>query len=115
MDSGALLWRCEKGGLISWLITRPGQVSVVMLNISARLHLSNLMIKARMLSGTVAYEATWPSDRDVTLRALRTKIRESMLAAGRILATHRAEGLRAQAPPPQHEDLVLHLVQGLFC
>ena len=27
----------------------------------------------------------------------------------------RAEGLRAQAPQPRHEDLELYLVQGLFC
>ena len=51
-------------------------------------HLGNLMIKARMLLGTVASEATWHSDRDVALRALQIKMRESMLAVGRIQSTH---------------------------
>ena len=88
LDLGALLWRCEKGGLVSWLITRPGQVAVVVLNISARLHLGNLLIKARMLSGAVAYEETWPSSGDVTFRALHIKIRQTMLVAGRIQSTH---------------------------
>ncbi|CAE7430530.1 unnamed protein product [Symbiodinium sp. CCMP2592] len=88
LGQGARLWRCERGGLLKWMVTRPAEVRAVAVSLTGRLRFGFLVVQARMLSGAQVWSGTYPAEQDVKVSAVSTAIRRSMLVAGRIQSTH---------------------------
>ncbi|CAE7536265.1 unnamed protein product [Symbiodinium sp. CCMP2592] len=88
LGQGARLWRCERGGLLKWMVTRPAEVRAVAVSLTGRLRFGFLVVQARMLSGAQVWSGTYPAEQDVKVSAVSTAIRHSMLVAGRIQSTH---------------------------
>ncbi|CAE6960373.1 DCP5, partial [Symbiodinium sp. KB8] len=81
LGDGVRLWRCERGGLVKWLVARPPEVRSVVVNLFARLRLGSVTIQAKMLSGALVYSHTWTSKHDIKVSAVSIGIRQNMLVA----------------------------------
>eukprot|EP00439_Symbiodinium_sp_Y106_P079430 s52_g18.t1 len=88
-DLEATVWEGLKGGLRQYFVVRAAPVLTVVLSLFAKLVLGELRVQARMLSGRVVFEGSWPAapGRDVRVRAVRLTIRRAMLEANMIRCT----------------------------
>ena len=82
-DLEASIWEGFKGGLHHYFAVRVAPVSTVILNLFGNLVLGELFVQARMLSGFLVFERSWPvaPDRDLRVGTVMSAIRAAMLEA----------------------------------
>ncbi|CAE7544947.1 unnamed protein product [Symbiodinium sp. CCMP2592] len=80
-DLGATIWEGFKGGLHEYFVVRVAPISTVILNLFGKLVLGELFVQARMLSGFLVFERSWPLNRDLRVGTVSLAIRAAMLEA----------------------------------